>query len=350
MASCNFKCTFCSSTGIQEKDDPNLELTYIADFLDRFPDTGTIIVNGGEPLLMKPKYYWDMLKLLEDRGMTKTIISFTSNLWPFFKNPDAWTEIFKHPQVGVATSFQYGNSRLKHDLTPYTEEEFWAVSDLFLERVGYRPGFIAVITPENEDSVIKTVELAKKMGVVCKVNYAVSSGPPTMFKGIKIGNAGSTYVLSDIYEKYLLIHGAGLTDWEHNTQQMLKRMQKLPTTCPQTRECDSGIRTLQPGGKYYSCGAFGDDGLYPIDREKEMGGEFFRPLQVLELLSLKESCFTCPMFDICNGCKKTTHDLKTLGLVEQHCSKMKTLAPLIIEASGLTGKLIPTPYVKEYGV
>lgn len=344
---CNFKCTFCSSTSIQAEGSPNLDLDYVAKFLDRYPETRTVIVNGGDPLMMRPQYYWDILKLLEEREMFDTILSLTTNLWAFYKKPEMWEELFRHPQVGIATSFQYGNARLKGDLTPFTEQEFWKISDLMLERVGYRPTFIAVITEENEDTVLQTVELAKKMNVVCKVNYALSSGPQTEFKGIKIGNAGKTYVLSDIYEKYLMIHQAGLTDWEHNTQQMIKTMNEEPTICPQSRSCDSGIRTLQPGGNYFSCGAFGDDGLYPIDFEKEMAGGFFRPLQVPELQSMKNSCFICPMFKICNGCKKTVHDLKSLGLVEKHCFKMKSIAAQIIEAGGQSHNLQVTEYVKE---
>jgi radical SAM protein with 4Fe4S-binding SPASM domain len=345
---CQFKCTFCSSTNIQA-DSPDLELSYVRDFLVRFPNTRTIILNGGDPLMMRPQYYWDIIDILDELGLKETTLSFTSNLWAFYKKPEMWEELFRHPRVGVATSFQYGNARLKGDGKPYTEEEFWEVSNLFLERIGYRPSFIAVITNENADTVIKTVELAKTMGVVCKVNYAVASGPKkTTFKGITIGNEGSTYVLADIYEKYLDIYKAGLAEWEHNTTQMLGRLRGENTTCPQARECDSAIRTLQPGGKYYSCGAFGDDGLYPIDFKKEMTGELARPLQTHELLSMKNACMECPMFSICNGCRKTVHDLKTLDLVEIHCKKMKTLAPAIIEANGLTGVLEPTPYVQEY--
>jgi radical SAM protein with 4Fe4S-binding SPASM domain len=348
-SACNFRCTFCSSTVLSENDSDVLDLSYVREFLVRFPNTRTIIVNGGDPLMMRPEYYWEIISILEELGLKDTTISLTTNLWAFYKKPEMWQDLFKHPQVGVATSFQYGNARLKGDYKPYTEEEFWKVSDLFLERIGYRPSFIAVITKENEDSAIQTVELAKKMGVVCKVNYAVASGPKkTTFKGITIGNAGSTYVLSDIYEMYIKIHEAGLTQWEHNTSQMAVRLRGENTTCPQARDCDSAIRTLQPGGKYYSCGAFGDDGLYPIDFKKEMTGELARPLQTHELMSLKTACFECPMFDICNGCRKTTHDLKTLGLVETHCKKMKTLASKIIEINGMSDVLKPTPYIKEY--
>lgn len=344
---CNYRCTFCSSTDIQG-DSPNLDVEYIKLYLERFPKCPTIIVNGGDPLMMKPEYYWSILKIIEDMGLSTTL-SFTSNLWAFYKKPSMWVDLFRHRLVGVSTSFQYGNARLKGDLTPFTEEEFWEISDLMLKEVGYRPPFIAVIAKENENTAIQTVELAKRMGVVCKLNYAMASGPKTTFKGITIGNADSTYVLADIYEKYIEIAEAGLAPWEHNTQVMIKRLAgQQNQICPQARQCDEGIRALQPGGKYYSCGAFGDDGLYPIDFSNEMAGGFETPLRYQpELQSLKSGCYECPMFEICNGCRKTTHDLKRLDLVEVHCSKMKTLAPKIIDLNGLTGKVSPTPYVKE---
>lgn len=343
---CNFKCTFCSSTNIQG-DAPNLEIESIYRYLERFPRTPVIIVNGGDPLMVDPDYYRKLLAHLDEKGY-QTEVSFTSNLWAFYKKPEKWLDIFKHPRVHVATSFQYGNARLKGDLTPYTEQEFWAVSDMFLEKVGYRPEFIAVITKENEHTVLDTVRLAQKMGVVCKVNYAMASGTKTTFKGITIGNEDSTYVLADIYEKYVEIHEAGLTKWEHNTEVMTTRLLGGLSGCPQGRHCDSSIRALQPGNKYYSCGSFGDDGLYQIDFEKEMAGEFIKPLRGQpELQSLKQSCYACPMFEICNGCRKTIHDIKRLGLVETHCRKMKTLAKRIIAINGISDSVEPTPYVDE---
>lgn len=331
---CNFRCTFCSSTHITEDKTAQLDLEYVYAFLKRFPDTKTIIVNGGDPLMIDPQYYWDLIAHLDQHNYPATL-SLTTNLWPFYKKPEKWTDLFRHPRVGVATSFQYGDGRLKGDFTPFTEEDFWNVSNKFLDLIGYRPSFIAVITEENEDSVIKTVDLARQMGVVCKVNYAMASGIQ-----------GKPYMLAKIYQKYVEVWKAGLADWEHNTQQMMKRLRGESTICPQTRECDSNIRTLQPSGDYYSCGAFGDDMEKPIDFLYEMSGGFATPLRDdFELNSMKQSCYSCPMFQICNGCKKTVKDQKRHGIVEEHCKIMKSLAPDIIEANGLN--LEVTPYVDE---
>ncbi len=344
---CNFKCTFCSSTHITDDKTAELSHDHIFRFLDRYPETNTIIVNGGDPLMMEPDYYWKIIEYLDSKNMSTTI-SFTTNLWPFYKNPNKWIDLFNHDRLGITTSFQYGGGRLKGDLTEFSEEDFWNVSDKMLELVSYRPDFISVITEENVDRAIDNVLLAKKMGVECKLNYAFSSGPPVKFRGITMGQQGKPYMLADIYEIYVKIWKMGLTNWEYNTKQMVKRLSGKSTSCPQNRNCDSGIRTLQPSGDYYSCGAFGDDKQYPIDFEKEMSGDKIFPLKFQpELNSLKQSCFTCPMFDICNGCKKTIKDLKDHDLVETHCKKMKTLAIDIIEANGLTGILQPTEYEDE---
>lgn len=331
---CNFKCTFCSSTDIAEDKASLLDLDYVYRFLDRYPNTNTIIVNGGDPLVVDPSYYWKIVDFLDERGYDCSI-SLTTNLWPFYKKPSKWLDLFKHPRVGIATSFQYGEGRLKGDYTVFTEEDFWAVSDMMLDKVGYRPSFIAVITEDNEDTVLQTVELAKKMDVVCKVNYAMASGIQS-----------EPYMLAKIYEKYVQIWKAGLADWEHNTQQMMKRLRGEQTICPQNRDCDSGIRTLQPEGDYYSCGAFGDDRDKAIDFEYEMSGGMEFPLRTdFYLNSMKQSCYTCPMFQICNGCKKTIKDQKVHNLVEDHCKLMKSIAPDIIKANGLD--LEVTPYVNE---
>lgn len=345
---CNFKCTFCSSTHITDDKTAELDLEKVFTFLKRFPETRTIIVNGGDPLMMSPDYYWRIIEKLDELEMD-TVISLTTNLWPFYKNTKKWIDLFKHPRIGIITSFQYGGGRLKGDLTEFSEDDFWKVSDHMLEHVGYRPDFITVITDENKHRAIDNVLLAKKMNVVCKLNHALSSGPVVQFKGIKMGQQGRPLLFADVYELYVEIWKRGLTEWEYNTKQMVKRLIGKGTTCPQNRDCDGGIRALQPSGDYYSCGAFGDDRSYSIDFEKEMNGKKIFPLKFQpELLSLKQSCFTCPLFQICNGCKKTIKDMKDHGMVEQHCLKMKGLAKDIIESNGLTGKVFPTEYVKEY--
>ena len=338
---CNFKCTFCSSTSIAKHKSDILEHDYIFKFLKRFPRTKTIIVNGGDPLMMEPDYYWTIIDYL-DKHELSTSIALTTNLWPFYKKPQKWTSLFCNERVGVTTSFNYGDGRLKGDYSLFTEDDFWKCSNAMLEYTGYRPDFISVITDDNEHLAIKNVELAKEMscglqpqgtlhnynrsekiGVECKLNYAMASG-----------DQKNPYLLSKIYEIYLQVYNKGLAPWEFNTKQMMKRLSTHNTSCPQCRSCDEGIRALNPGGDYYSCGAFGDDQDESINFDLEMKGDFFTPLQNnINLLSLKEECFSCPMFSICNGCRKTIKDLKEADVVESHCVRMKKIAEEIVKTN-----------------
>lgn len=350
---CNFKCTFCSSTKISQHNATVLDLERVYEFLRRFPNTETIIVNGGDPLMVPPQYYWQLIAHL-DKHEYRANISLTSNLWPFLKNPKKWTKLFRHPRIGVITSFNYGEGRVKGDLSLFTEEDFWQTSNAMLEYVGYRPDFISVITDENEHLALKNVELAREMsngeyprigedgrkiGVECKLNYAMASGEikVDLRTGHQMGQAGNPYLLAKIYRIYVEIHKMGLTPWEFNTKQMTTRLRGHATICPQNRNCDEGIRTIQPDGDYYSCGAFGDDSDKPIDFKSEvLEGNFYLPLQGdPTLMSMKEECFGCPLFEICNGCRKTIKDLKQSNLVETHCRTMKTLAQDILEINQL---------------
>jgi radical SAM protein with 4Fe4S-binding SPASM domain len=146
------------------------------------------------------------------------------------------------------------------------------------------------------------------------------------------GVQGTPYQLSKIYQLYTEVYTRQLWPWEYNTKQMMHRLSGKANSCPQNRNCDEGIRCLQPSGDYYSCGSFADDRQHSIDFDREViGGEFFTPLQSdPSLLALKDECFTCPMFKICNGCRKTVADMKHAGIVEPHCSLMKSIAPHII--------------------
>ena len=321
---CNFACTFCSSPTLARDSKTLLSQDYVFQFLKRFPETNTIIVNGGDPLMVDPDYYWAILNFIEKNNLP-TNLSFTTNLWAFFRSPEKWQDIFRHPQVGVATSFNYGETRRITREKVFTEDIFWEISNLFLERIGYRPDFISVITEENKDSAIQNVELAKRMNVECKLNYALASGKQSR-----------PFLKASIYKIYLEIIDRGLHPWEYNSKQLLNKSKSLSTTCPLNRSCDSNIRCLQPDGDYYSCGAFGDDKEYPISFEAEMSNaDKFLPLSSqLELISLKNECLSCPLFNICNGCKKTIKDYKRHNLVEEHCSSMQKLLPRLQELLG----------------
>jgi len=312
---CNFACTFCSSPNLSDKHTNTLDLKYIENFLTKYPETNTIIVNGGDPLMLSPTYYFDILNIIKEKNLDTTL-SFTSNLWDFYKTPDKWTPLFQKENVGVTTSFNYGDTRRISKNRVYTEEDFWKISDLFLERIGYRPDFISVITNENLDTAFDNVLLAKKMGVQNKLNYVFNSG-----------YSKEVFYLADIYKIYIKIYEEGLSEYEYNTDQIFKMKSKL-TTCPLSKVCDSNIRTLHPDGKLYSCGAFADDGKYEIPHSEYKEAPLKKDFN---LKVLKADCFACELFDICNGCHKKISDIKQSDSIEKHCNKMQKIKENLVK-------------------
>ncbi len=317
---CNFSCTFCSSTNLVDDKKALLNHEQIFTFLKRYPETNTIIINGGDPLVLSPDYYWEIIDFLDQHQMITTL-SFTTNLWDFYKKPLKWRDLFRHRRVGVSTSFNYGETRRISKSKVFTEKHFLDIVELFYDNVGYRPDFISVITDENYDTAIKNVELAKKLDVECKLNYAMASGL-----------LGNPLQLSRIYQLYIEIISRDLYPWEFNSKELIKKINGGHNICPRNRKCDETIRCLQPEGDYYSCGAFGDDKNFPIDFNAEMKGKKQTPLQEeLSIQTMKPECYSCPMFEICNGCKKTVLDHKKSNIVEDHCHLMKQLAPKILD-------------------
>lgn len=275
--------------------------------------------------MMPVKYYEELCDHLDEHNYPANI-SMTSNLWDFYAKPDKWTPIFtrafrdepERRRVHVTTSFNYGDGRRIRPDRVFTEEDFRKISDLCLEKIGYRPHFISVIDESNLHTAINNVRLAKSMGVDCKLNYAMASG-----------RQGKPLPLSKIYEVYVQIWKEGLAKYEWNTRQMANRLVGMPTSCPLNRTCDEGIRVLHPDGKYFSCGSFADDLEYEVDYQKEVveAGPVQTPLRNDPSIdAMKPECYSCPMFNVCNGCRKHVKDLKRTGMVESHCTKMKTLA------------------------
>lgn len=313
---CNFSCTFCSSTNLVADKTSRLELEKIYAFLKRYPLTETIFVVGGDPLMMSPKYYEDLLAHIEENGY-KTNISLTTNLWAFYKNPEKWAPLFLRDDVEIGTSFQYGDGRQISPGVVFTEEVFIKVLNKFKEYIPDKElCFLAVISEENEHQALDHVHLAKRLNIQCRLVYASMSGLES-----------KPYPLSKLYSIFLQIWKMGLAKYEQTSLAISDKIYGLEGACPMSRNCDHWMRSLNPDGRYFTCGPFNDD-LEPkneIDFESEvvLGEKFHLPLQSWkEVQYLKDECISCKMFQVCNGCRKHVKDLKDSNMVAEHCSHM----------------------------
>ena len=324
---CNFSCNFCSSANLVSDKTSRLELTTIFDFLKRFPQTQTIFVVGGDPLMMTPEYYFDLLEHIKRNNYVANL-SLTTNLWAFYKNPEKWSPLLNHPRVEIGTSFQYGGGRQISPGVEYTEDIFISVLELFNKYVPNKElCFLAVISNENEHLALNHVHLAKHLGIQCRLVYENMSGL-----------SGKPYPLSKMYQIYLEIWKLGLAEYEQTALSISEKIYGLESACPLSRNCDHWMRSLNPDGRYFSCGPLNDDLdiKNEIDFKSEVikGEEFYLPLQSRqELQFLKEECITCKMFQVCNGCRKHIKDLKETNMVEEHCHHMKGIIDELIDMS-----------------
>jgi radical SAM protein with 4Fe4S-binding SPASM domain len=320
---CNFSCSFCSSSSLVDDKKARLELEQVYQFLKRFPNTLSFFIVGGDPLMMPPVYYTELIKHVEENNYP-TKLYITSNLWAFYKNPEKWKEVLSHPRVEVGTSFQYGGGRQIKPGEELTEEVFLDIYNTFKREIPHKElCFLAVVNDENEHLAIDHVYLAKKLGTQCRLVYANASG-----------RSGKPYPLSKLYQIFIEIHKLGLSQYEQTAISINEALNGMEIPCPMSRNCDQWMRSLNPDGRYFSCGPLNDD-LDPnseLDFESEVikGEAFYLPQQSNpDWQMLKEECITCEMFNICNGCRKHVKDLKNSNLVEEHCTIMKGIMPAV---------------------
>lgn len=298
---CQFKCTFCSAAKYHEQQNLNMLLDEICKIQ---PDD--IIVTGGDPLLVDPDFYEKLLSI----NSTITV-SFTTNLWDFYKNPKKWQKLFLNPRVGVGTSFQYGTSRLKPDGTPYTENDFIEVVSRFRSFVGYVPSFISVISDENKGVALKHLELAKCLNTTCKLNSM-----------LPFGKSIDYFSRADLLELYVKIIDMGLDQYEDNLK--TRSLGYCPfNTCKECAKLNRSLRIIDNKPKYSFC----EELLYSenISTDNiEMLDDMFYEKQKKHIPT---KCYCCKAFSLCHGCLLHNVVLNRTQSVNniEYCLKMKNI-------------------------
>lgn len=294
----------------------DLPLWKVTSYIVDHPQVRNIIVNGGDPLCVDPEWYWNLLYWLEETKRDINI-SFTTNLWDFYKHPEKWEELFKE-HISVCTSFQYGDGRKLATGEVFTEDMFVEIFNMFEERIGYKLKFIAVQNHKNASYALATVELAKRLGTTCRINPALKSGR-TEFP----------YPFHLIMRTWLDIIDAGLGEYEDNCKLLKDVWAGNDTECPFNSRChdsEFGIRCMSPDGSVHTCPAIADDIMKGIDEAYVDGSGKKIPFK--DIL-IKAECATCKNFKLCNSCKKRIIDIHSMGesYLNDHCTHMKAMIP-----------------------
>ena len=302
-AACNFNCSFCSAHEMNIKTESLDKVDgKIVDYIHHLQPDG-IIITGGDPLCVNPEYYYHM------REESNTTIAITTNLKDFYLHPEKWKALFQEEWFFVGTSFQYGSGRMWDSHTPFTEDKFVEVMNLFGELVPNKnlPSFIAVIGRDNEDRAIDHVLLAKRLGARAKLNNM-----------LPVGKSTEWYPRYKLYQIYLKIIEMGLDRYE---AYCCTRNQDI---CPKnmSNQCSKSIR---------SCYVDYDDKLHIgiCDDMLAEGYELsyedaYNPTH--RLVDPKEfihdKCAYCRLCMLCNGCNLHRMYAKT---DPKYCEEMKKL-------------------------
>lgn len=279
---CNFCCNFCSAKNLKIQHSKKVP-EFLKQQIKILSPEG-IIITGGDPLMVNPSYYYELLDL------TSCEISFTTNLKDFYLNPDKWTSLFLNERINIGTSFQYGTGRLWDKDTPYTEEKFKEVMTLFKEKVGYTPSFIAVITEENEDKALDHVYLAKELGTQCRLNGVFS-----------FGASNEDYPRYKMVDIWLKVKELGLEEYINQSEFFYKGNCNLNTNLL----CQNTIRVCwinQDGSiTYGNCEDQLAENMAHIEIDKEKPVPI--PTNIPYKNLINKDCLTCELNRFCNGCR-----------------------------------------------
>lgn len=292
---CNFKCDFCSASRLTEHQTLSVDaiLRAIETYRPR-----SVTFEGGDPLVLPPSYYEELFSKIP-KGIE---IAMTTNLWNWYKNPENW-DVLKRYDVHVCTSFQYGRKRKITDSRPLTEDIFVDMVERWKERMNRPLSFIAVIDKDNRDTAIKTVKLAKRHKMMCKLNPCFVSGRAT-----------ESYPWDKTLEMYAEIVESGLSYWEDNSYHIAKMMLRNTNTqaCPFVTDCEQSFVVLNPDGSVHHCST----DVRTNGADSSIIHFYDRDVPVVST-----DCLTCPWYQYCNTCRVYRQEIRAIKTPE-YCERV----------------------------
>lgn len=314
---CNFSCEFCSAS-----DMPKGKLTAedTIKLLEPYKeDLGEIIINGGDPLMMDPDYYFSLLEWIEYVN-EYSWISLTTNLLDFYKNPDKWKELFRNKRIGIMTSFQYGDKRRYKTSTGtqvFDEDLFLKIQRKFYREIGYNPAFIYVVDKDNCALAPKACELAQKLNTKVRLNKSTISGRSKEY-----------FPLYCMYEVYITILMLGFARYEMNMEIFYDFFKFNRFSCNLSPNCCSSITAINPDKSITTCSFTAGD-IDKLGREEyDIKINYMNRYRLQDKYSyLKSECLQCDNFFMCNRCHIMTKEVQDNHDEQRYCDMMKILIP-----------------------
>lgn len=322
---CNFKCSFCSASNLSSKH--TMTLDQVKGYIIKY-NPKQLCFEGGEPLMVPPSFYIELFNWIDNNpDLRIEHIGITSNLWPFYKNPEKWVPVLSHSKVHLSTSFQYGTGRKITDNKVYTEHDFISVIEKVKQYIPqqYPLTFISVISDENSSTIDQTIQLAKRLGLYVKINPAYP-----------VGRVVHGYPLDKMIEHYTDIIVSGNHEIEDNCGTLMRLLFGVPEhTCMWNIDCSQGMRTINPDGVVSVC-SMDNSQAYQLTLKgipivtNDKGEHDITKDNNAVLVSAK--CLSCRWYRVCNSCHMHVRQIKNMTHQRrnQHCHTIAKCCQTII--------------------
>jgi len=262
VLNCNNKCWFCSTSGdgyIEQRDIVRLYDTYKSE---------NVLLIGGEPMMLPPEYYSELL----DKGLK---FSLQSNIMLY---DSSWDCVLTHKNFqGLSVSGD------KFDIVA----DFFTAYEMVREVVGYSPPVLIVLDTNKNVSLLKAEEwvsssIAKDFPL--KINYIVPSGLAARHKE-------RILKVSDVFDIYTRLIDAWIESGFHEIQPFTNILNSLKggnDICPYIKTCinDDVMVNIETDFSSYPCPVMGDMRKERKDLKYD----------------IPKKCFICDHFNLCRGC------------------------------------------------
>lgn len=314
---CNFDCTFCSASKLQPAEMSAEDAIF---YIKKYSPLFSLNFEGGDPLMRGTEFYrqvCDFVDSLEEEspvssaGMDKIIkVCMTTNLWDFYKRPDKWAPVFNYYFDNISTSVDLDGSRRLAPNVPYTEAMFRSIVAKFRDYIEpeIALSFISVITENNYDAAERLCELGEEFGLRYRLNPVVS-----------VGRSSSSMPFAKMFTLWVNL---ALRGYHEQTSKLLVESIRKNFSiqgCYFARDCTKWQVCINPDGSTSTCSIHAStlnntESRIPIYTK-------LPPLSVVQ-----NSCFTCPCFQYCNGCRLNISTFQHFSKQElqEHCTSMRS--------------------------
>jgi uncharacterized protein len=368
---CNLGCKYCYTEVRDTGEKTSLEtITVFLEKLKKWeldnikipkgakPEEYSVYTNliwhGGEPLLMGQEFYENIV--LIQKEMETPNFKFDNSMQT---NGTLLTEeyfdfLYKN-KFGLGLSLD-GPKHL-NDLTRVYKDGSSAFDDIMraaeiMKKKGDKPGFISVITSKNVNNLEEIADFFKEKKYGVKLNPLIPSGVALENEDLSVTPKEYGKNMSNLFRKWFSNNEKDYAKIDTFKDIIKSFIDAKPYGCDHNQTCQDTFISLGPNGDVYPCGRF--DGIedFILGNVHKNSMDEIMNSPVKEALrdrykSLKSSCSSCNIEELCNGgCMHNAYLAGDIMKKDPFCASNKLVFGAVKEEMT---KYLKSIGAKEYG-